>query len=160
MISRSSALGCWSSGIGEAVIIPDVNLLVYACNSDAPDHRKAGAWWESALSGRGQVGLPWAVLLGFLRIMTSRRILIAPLTMSEAAVHVRSWLEQPHASIIIPGPLHLDLVEDLASRARATGELTTDLHLAALAIEHQAELHSNDADFSRFPGLRWKNPLR
>ena len=160
MTWRSSTPACWWSGTGEVMIIPDVNLLVYAYNSDAPDHPKARAWWEGALSDRGQVGLPWVVLLGFLRIMTSRRILVAPLTMAEAAVHVRSWLEQPHASIIIPGPLHLDLVEELALRSSATGELTTDLHLAALAIEHQAELHSNDADFSRFPGLRWKNPLR
>lgn len=142
------------------MLIPDVNLLVYAYNSDAPEHQAARTWWEAALSDRGQVGLPWAVLLGFVRIMTSRRILLAPLTMAEALTHVRSWLERPQATIIIPGPLHLDLIENLVLRSSATGELTTDLHLAALAIEHQAELHSNDADFSRFPGLRWKNPLR
>jgi len=142
------------------VIIPDINLLVYAYNSDAPEHRKSRIWWQDALSGNTPVALPWVVLLGFLRIMTSRRILIAPLTMGEASAHIRSWLKQPPARIIHPGPLHLDLLEDLAVRVRAAGELTTDLHLAALAIEHQAELHSNDADFGRFPGLRWKNPLR
>jgi len=142
------------------MIIPDINLLVYAYNSDAPDHRKARAWWESALSSVQPVALPWVVLLGFLRIMTSRRILEAPLSMEQAVRHIRSWLEQPQTRIIQPGPQHLDLVEDLARRARITGELTTDLHLAALAIEHQAELHSNDDDFRRFPGLRWSNPLR
>ena len=142
------------------MIIPDINLLVYAYNSDAPDHRKAQAWWEGALSESQPVALPWVVLLGFVRIMTSRRILPSPLTMAEATVHLRSWLEQPQTLILHPGPRHLDLLEDLAARARVTGEMTTDLHLAALAIEHQAELHSNDADFSRFPGLRWLNPLR
>ncbi|HSY52155.1 MAG TPA: type II toxin-antitoxin system VapC family toxin [Thermoanaerobaculia bacterium] len=141
------------------MIIPDINLLVYAYNSDAPDHRKARAWWENALSASQPVALPWVVLLGFLRIMTSRRILVAPLMMDEAITHVRSWLEQPQTRIIHPGPRHLDLVQDLAVRAGVTGDMTTDLHLAALAIEHQAELHSNDADFRRFPGLRWNNPL-
>jgi len=142
------------------MIIPDINLLVYAYNVDAPDHRKARAWWENALSASQPVALPWVVLLGFLRIMTSRRILIAPLLMEEAIKHLRSWLEQPQTRIIHPGPRHLDLVQDLAVSVGVTGDMTTDLHLAALAIEHQAELHSNDADFRRFPGLRWSNPLR
>jgi len=142
------------------MIIPDINLLVYTYNVDAPDHRKARAWWENALSASQPVALPWVVLLGFLRIMTSRRILLAPLMMEEAIGHLRSWLEQPQTRIIHPGPRHLDLVQDLAVRAGVTGDMTTDLHLAALAIEHQAELHSNDADFRRFPGLRWSNPLR
>lgn len=142
------------------MIIPDINLLVYSYNSDAPEHRKARLWLESILSASQPVALPWVVILGFLRIMTSRRILLSPLAMTEAVSHVRSWLEQSPAQIIHPGPRHLDLVDDLAARLRLTGEMTTDLHLAALAIEHQAELHSNDEDFRRFPGLRWINPLR
>ncbi len=141
------------------MLIPDINLLVYAYNSDAPDHRQARAWWEHALSGLEPVGLPWVVLLGYLRIMTSRRILATPLPASEAISHIRSWLDQPQTQIIEPGPRHLDLLQTLAGSARITGELTSDLHLAALAIEHQAELHSNDSDFSRFQGLRWLNPL-
>jgi toxin-antitoxin system PIN domain toxin len=142
------------------MIIPDINLLVYAYNVDAPDHRKARAWWENVLSASQPVALPWVVLLGFIRIMTSRRILPAPMMMEEAIRHLRSWLEQPQTGIIHPGPRHLDLVQDLAVRVGVTGDMSTDLHLAALAIEHQAELHSNDADFRRFPGLRWSNPLR
>jgi uncharacterized protein len=141
------------------MIIPDINLLIYAYNLDAPDHRSARRWWEQTLSGNSPVGLPWLVLLGFMRIMTSRRILISPLSPQEAIAHIRSWLDQPQTEILHPGPRHLDLLESLASAARATGELTTDLHLAALAIEHQAELHSNDSDFGRFPGVRWVNPL-
>jgi toxin-antitoxin system PIN domain toxin len=141
------------------MLIPDVNLLVYAYNSSSPDHRAARAWWETALSGKGTVGVPWVVLLGFQRLMTSRRIMDDPMTTSEAISHIRSWLEQPQVQVIHPGPRHLDLLESLAGAARVSSELTTDLHLAALAIEHQAELHSNDSDFRRFPGLRWVNPL-
>lgn len=142
------------------VIIPDINLLVYAYNSDAPDHRSARRWWEETLSAPHSVGLPWVVLMGFLRVMTSRRILVRPIETSEAIAHIRSWLEQPQASIVNPGPRHLDLLKMLSSSARVAGELTTDLHLAAIAIEHQADLCSNDSDFGRFPGLRWVNPLR
>lgn len=141
------------------MLIPDINLLVYAYNSDAPEHAKAKRWWEETLSGETRVGLPWAVLLGFIRIMTSRRILIDPMPMDEAIGHVRSWMAQPQAEVVHPGPRHLDLVGRLAAGSGVSGELTTDLHLAALAIEYQAELHSNDTDFRRFAGLRWVNPL-
>ena len=141
------------------MLIPDINLLVYAYNSDAPEHTQARKWWERAMSDIQPVGVPWVVSLGYLRIMTSRRILASPLLPSEALMHIRSWLDQPQVQVIEPGPRHLDLLESLATTARITGELTTDLHLAALAIEHRAELHSNDSDFSRFPGLRWTNPL-
>lgn len=141
------------------MLVPDINLLVYAYNSDSPDHDQARKWWARAMSGIQPVGLPWVVVLGYLRVMTSRRILSRPLTAAEALAHIRSWLEQPQTQILEPGPRHLDLLESLAGSARITGELTTDLHLAALAIEHRAELHSNDSDFERFPGLRWINPL-
>lgn len=142
------------------MLIPDINLLVYAYNSDAPEHRKARIWWETTLSSTGTVALPWVVLLGFIRVMTSRRILVTPLTVAEAIGHIRTWLDQPQTQIVHAGPRHLDLLDELAASARGGSELTTDLHLAALAIEHQAELHSNDSDFSRFPGLRWVNPLQ
>jgi uncharacterized protein len=142
------------------LILPDLNLLVYAYNSDAPAHRRAKAWWESCLSETRPVGLSWLVILGYLRLMTSRRVLVDPFTSHEAIGHIRSWLERPHVQILQPGPRHLDLLDSLMQEAQASGDLTTDVHLASLAIEHQAELHSNDGDFSRFPGLRWTNPLR
>lgn len=143
------------------MILPDLNLLVYAYNSDAPGHRRAKVWWESCLSSEARpVGLPWAVLLGYLRLMTSRRVLVDPFTVKEAIGHIRSWMERPQVQILQPGPRHLELLEGLMGDARASGDLTTDVHLAALAIEHQAEVHSNDADFSRFSGLRWTNPLQ
>ena len=142
------------------MILPDINLLAYAYNTRAPAHARARAWWEDCLSGNRPVGLPWAVMLGYLRIMTSRRVLVNPYGAREVLGHIRSWLERPPVQVVQPGPRHLDLLESLVTEAGTAAGLTTDIHLAALAIEHQAELHSNDADFSRFSGLRWTNPLR
>ncbi|HEY0553320.1 MAG TPA: type II toxin-antitoxin system VapC family toxin [Thermoanaerobaculia bacterium] len=142
------------------MILPDINLLVYAYNTDAPGHRRAKVWWEACLSDLDPVGLPWVVLLGYLRLMTSRSVLVDPFSPQEAIGHIRSWLERPQVQILHPGPRHLELLDGLMRGAQASGSLSTDSHLAALAIEHQAELHSNDGDFSRFPGLRWTNPLK
>lgn len=142
------------------MILPDLNLLVYAYNSDAPDHDAARKWWEDTLSDTEPVALPWVVSLGFLRLMTGRSIVVEPLTATEAIGHVRSWLARPQVQVLNPGPRHVDLLEQLAEQAHQAGNLTTDLHLAALAIEHGAELHSNDRDFARFHGLRWINPLK
>lgn len=142
------------------MILPDLNLLVYAYNSDAPAHKRAKAWWEACLTESRPVGLPWAVILGFLRLMTSRSVLVDPFTPQEAIGRIRSWLERPQVQILQPGSRHIELLDSLTQGATAFGSLVTDAHLAALAIEHQAEIHSNDGDFSRFPGLRWTNPLR
>jgi len=141
------------------VIIPDLNLVVYAHNGDAPDHAASRAWWEHLLNGGDTVAIPWAVSLGFVRLMTHRAVLITPMLSSVAVAHVRSWFAQPHVEPLDPGPQHLDILDRLLSAAGTAGNLTTDAHLAALAIEHQCELHSNDSDFARFPGLRWRNPL-
>ena len=141
------------------MILPDINLLVYAYNSDAPHHEEARGWWEGGLSRPGTVGLAWVVMLGFVRIMTSREVLLTPMTPAEAIGHVRSWLDCPQTHVVIPGPRHLDILAEIMAASRAPGRLTTDAHLAALAIETQSELHSNDSDFSRFPGLRWRNPM-
>ena len=139
--------------------IPDVNLLVYAYNSDAPHHAAAKAWWERLLSRRDTVGVPWMVSLGFVRLMTHRAVLVTPLPPPEAMDHVRSWLERSNVEVLEPGPRHLQILDSVLRELGAAGNLTTDAHLAALAIEHQCELHSNDSDFARFPGLRWRNPL-
>jgi toxin-antitoxin system PIN domain toxin len=141
------------------VIIPDINLLVYAYNSDAPFHERSKDWLEGSLSGRTTVGLPWVVMLGFVRIMSSSVVLTAPMGPVEAVQHVESWLARPQTQIIVPGPRHLEILGDLMQESGASGRLTTDAHLAALAIETQSELHSNDLDFARFAGLRWSNPL-
>ena len=140
------------------MIIPDINLLMYAYNPGSPHHPKAKAWWEGILRGSEQVGLPWVVILGFVRLSTARGILMLPATPVEALRRVQSWLELPNVLPLHPGPRHLEVLARTLA-ATAGGALTTDAHLAALAIEHNAELHSNDSDFARFPGLRWRNPL-
>lgn len=141
------------------MIVPDVNLLIYAYNSDAPHHAEAKDWWEDLLSSDQPVGIPWATMLGYIRLMTHRAVLLAPLAAPRAITHVRSWHTRPNVSVLEPGPRHLEILGRMFEALRTAGRLTTDAHLAALAIEHQCELCSNDADFARFPGLRWRNPL-
>lgn len=141
------------------MILPDVNLLVYAYNAEAAAHRKARSWWEDLLSGDEPVGLPWVVSCGFLRIMTHRSVLVNPMEVTAALGHVRSWLAVPNVEVLEPGPRHLEFLERALRAVGVGGNLVTDAQLAALALEYQAEIHSNDADFGRFPGLRWRNPL-
>ena len=141
------------------MILPDINLLVYAYNRHAPHHREAKVWWEGLLNGSQPVGIPWAVACGFVRLMTHPVVLVNPLEPARAIHHVRSWLEQPLVEVLDPGPRHLEILERLLDAAGAAANLTTDAHLAAIAIEHQCEVHSSDTDFARFPGLRWRNPL-
>jgi toxin-antitoxin system PIN domain toxin len=140
------------------MIIPDLNLLLYAYNAGATHHRTARRWWEGLLAGDQPVGIPWVVILGFIRLSTTRGVFREPAKPGEALERVASWLEQPGAFVLNPGTGHLDVLRRTLT-CTAGGSLTTDAHLAALAIEHQAELHSNDSDFARFPGLRWRNPL-
>jgi len=141
------------------VILPDINLLLHAYNSESPVHPAARAWWEGLLNGTRPVGLAWVAVLGFIRMATHRQILSNPLPVTTACAHARAWLAQPYVSLIDPGARHSEILFGLLESLGTAGNLTTDAHLAALAIEHQAELHSTDADFARFPGLRWVNPL-
>jgi toxin-antitoxin system PIN domain toxin len=141
------------------LIVPDVNLLIHAYNSESPAHARAVRWWEDLLNGARPVGLAWATLLGFIRISTHRQILTNPLTVRSATARARTWLGRPQVSVLHPGTRHAELLFSLLEALGTAGNLTTDAHLAALAIEHQAELHSTDADFERFAGLRWLNPL-
>lgn len=142
------------------MLIPDVNLLVYAYNTDAPFHEEAKRWWERCLNGRERVGMPWAVLLGFLRLTTSRTVLVRPFEPAEALAIIRKWLERPQVQVVEPGPEHVAILEDLATSLGVAGRLTTDLHLSALAIALNARICSNDSDFTRMSGLRLENPLR
>lgn len=141
------------------MILPDVNLLIYAYNTGAPHHAAARAWWEDLLSSGAPVGLPWAVVLGFVRLVTHPRVLAPPMSHRVALGHVNAWFAVPAVRAIEPGPRHLGLLADMLDAAGVAGTLTSDAHLAALAIEHRRELHSNDVDFARFPTLRWRNPL-
>lgn len=142
------------------MIIPDTNLLVHAHNALAPGHEAARDWWEECLNGRVQVGLPWLVMSGFLRLMTHPKVLADPMPVTDAVERVREWLEQPPVHVLEPGRRFGEVFLGLLEALGTSGNLTTDAQLAALAIEGQAELHSCDTDFARFPGLRWRNPLK
>jgi toxin-antitoxin system PIN domain toxin len=135
-----------------------VNLLVYAYAARDPRHARAAAWWSAAVS-REQVALPWAVVLGFLRLVTTPAVVERPAPADRVLATVEGWLARSNVQVLEPGPRHLSLLRALLAEAGTAGRLTSDAHLAALAIEHQCTLHSNDADFGRFSGLRWVNPL-
>jgi len=141
------------------VILLDANILIYAVNADAPFHKKAKAWLESALSGPETVAFSWNVLLAFLRLTTRPGLFRHPLTPDKAFDVLSDWLEQPSATIVHCGPRHLRILRDLLRPLGTAGNLTSDAHLAALAIEHGAQVCSTDADFARFQGLSWRNPV-
>jgi toxin-antitoxin system PIN domain toxin len=141
------------------VKIVDLNLLLYATNADAPQHPAARAWWERALNGDEQVGLAWPVLLGFVRLTTRGGILPRPMTPKQALEVVEEWVSHPLVAMLHPGDEHWPILKALLKSAGTAGNLTTDAHLAALAIEYDATLCSTDADFKRFPELKFRNPL-
>jgi len=141
------------------MILLDVNILIYAVNEDAPPHRKARTWLEGALSGTETVGFSWQVLLAFLRVTTRPGLFRNPLPPETAFDLIASWLDQPPALVVHPGPGHLGVMRNLLLPHGTAGNLTSDAHLAALAIECGAELCSSDNDFGRFARLKWRNPL-
>jgi uncharacterized protein len=141
------------------VIVVDVNLLLYATFASFNQHEAARTWFEKALNGRDQVLLPGVSLFGFVRIATNPRVFEKPLRVEEALAAVEAWLAQPHVHFLAPGPSHLEIAFRLLRELGSARNLTTDVQLAAHAIENQARLCSNDSDFARFDGLRWENPL-
>ena len=142
------------------MIIPDVNVLLYAHVETFAEHAKARAWWEKLLNGRTEIGVASSVLFGFIRIATNRRLFDPPMSVEAALSCVEAWLARPHVRFLPPGPRHLEIAFRLLKQLGTAGNLTTDVQLAALAIEYQAEIHTNDLDFGRFPQLRWASPLR
>jgi toxin-antitoxin system PIN domain toxin len=142
------------------VIVPDVNLLVSAHLEGFALHARARRWWEDVLNGDKEIGIPEPTVFGFVRVVTRPGVLDRPLAVTDALARVEAWLGLPHVHFALPGPRHLEIAFGLLREVGAAGNLTTDVQLAAIAIEHQGEVHSNDADFGRFPRLRWVNPLR
>jgi toxin-antitoxin system PIN domain toxin len=142
------------------VIVVDVNLLLYAHLEVFPQHARARKWWEALLNSEQEVALTTVSVFGFLRIATNARVFQPPLSVDAAGELIHGWLNRPNVRMLTPGPTHVDVVLRLLSQLGTASNLTTDAQLAAIAIEHQAEICSNDADFGRFPGLRWSNPLK
>jgi toxin-antitoxin system PIN domain toxin len=142
------------------VKLPDVNLFLYAADESSRRHRSALTWVDAALSGSETVALAWATVLGFIRISTNPSIFANALEPDRALDLVDGWLNQPSVTIVHPTDRHAAVLRELLVPLGTAGNLTSDAHLAVLAIEHGATLCSCDVDFSRFPGLRWVDPLR
>ena len=134
--------------------LPDVNVLVHACNRDSPWRDAAAGWIEAAANdGRG-LGLPWVSLLGFVRVSTRPGILKLPLSVAQALELVDLWLQAPGARVVQPGSRHAALLRSLLMRVGTAGNLTADAHLAALALEHGATVGTFDREFRRFDGVQ------
>jgi len=141
------------------VILIDANILLYAEDALHPLNQRARTWWDHQLSGGNTVCLCWMVLSAFIRIGTNHRVFEYPLSLEQALDRVQSWLDQPNTRVIRPTDRHWTIFKQLLVDGKAVANLVTDARLAALAIEHGCELVSSDSDFSRFPKLKWQNPL-
>ena len=141
------------------MIVPDLNLLIYAYNDGVPFYAPAKRWWEGLLNGVEPIGIPLVVEVGFVRLSTLPNLLSIPFSPDRAIDTVEEWFRLPHVSPVEPGRDHLTLMRRALAATGIGGNLVNDAHVAALAMEYQAEVHSHDADFARFPGLRWRNPL-
>lgn len=141
------------------MVIPDLNLLVYAYDSTGPHHLRARRWWEATLSSGEPIGISWIVILGFLRIMTHPVINANPMTVAEVRERIEQWMELPQVLLLVPREGTLAHLFDLMETCSAGGNLSTDALIAAQALEHAGVVHSNDRDFGRFDGVRWVNPL-
>ncbi len=142
------------------MILPDVNVLVHAHNADSAVHTPARHWWDECLLGPEGVGLAWAALLGFIRLTTNRKIVVHPLRIDDVMARIGSWLDLPHIHLAEPSHTHFGRLRTELERLGTAGNLTTDAHLAVLAMERGYVLYTTDADFARFPGLRWVNPCK
>ena len=142
------------------MIVPDANLLLYAYDRESPFHERAKSWWEGCLSGQEAVGLTYPTLFAFLRISTNARIYTHPMTLAEAAGHIRSWRERQVSQVLDPPMGHTEEVVGLLQAAGGTaGNLVTDAQIAALAQSYRAVIHTADRDFLRFPDIRCYFPL-
>lgn len=136
----------------------DVNVLLYATNEDDPRHEACREWLDRSLSAGGPVGFTWLVVLAFLRLSTKPGLFPDPWPVDDAVDLVRRWLDHPGSVVLEPTPRHLDVVAGLLVTVGTGGNLTTDAHLAAIALEHHATVVTYDSDFSRFAGVRWTTP--
>ena len=139
-------------------MVVDANVLLYAVDRASSHHEPSRSWLDSALTGSEAVGLAWVVLLAFVRIATSPAVFPNPLTADQATEQVEAWLAAPAAVVAQPTPRHISLLRGLLRETGTAGNLTTDAHLAALALEHGADVVSYDRDFARFPGVQHRLP--
>ncbi len=141
------------------MILPDVNVLLYAFRVDSPLHRESREWLSSVVNGDGAYGMSPQVLSSLIRIATHARVYRNPATLAEAIEFCSVLLGQTHCQIIQPGPRHWSIFTNLCSSSRARGNLVPDAWFAALAIESGCEWVTTDQDYARFENLRWRDPL-
>lgn len=141
------------------MILPDVNVLLYAFRSDSLKHAAYRDWLDGVVNGDEAYGMSPQVLCSVIRIATHPRIYVSPSRYEEVAAFARVLLEQPHCTVVQPGTRHFPIFEDLCRKAAAVGNLVQDAWFAALAIEAGCEWVTTDGDFARFPRLRWRRPL-
>jgi toxin-antitoxin system PIN domain toxin len=137
----------------------DANLLLYAFDSTSPHHAKAKAWLEDRLTGGELIGLTWPTVMAFLRIVTNRRLFANPAPIADAVGRIGELLAHPSIALLEPTPRHWSVLTALLVEAKASGPLTMDAELAALAIEHGAAIYSTDRDFRLFRGVEARDPL-
>jgi toxin-antitoxin system PIN domain toxin len=141
------------------VILPDVNVLIYAFREDSPEHEKCRLWLESVVRGEMAYGMSPQVLAAVVRVVTHPRIFVPPTPLEEALAFANLLVDQPHCQVIQPGARHWGIFAGLCRRARASGNLVPDAWFAALAIESGCEWITTDRDYARFEGLRWRAPF-
>lgn len=141
------------------MILIDANLLLYAYHPRAREHEASRRWLEATLSGSELVRFAWLSVWAFLRISTNSRVFERPFSAAEAEAAVSSWFARPIVGLLEPGERHWEILRSLMREGQTVGPLVMDAALAALAIEHGATLHTTDRDFSRFPELKWTNPI-
>ena len=141
------------------MIIPDINVLVFAHNRGVPEHDLARAWWEETVNGAEPIGIDWSVVLGFVRLLSSPRVALRPQAPEALLARMSAILARPSVRLVTPGTRHAELMRELFRASGAGSGMVTDIHLAALAIELDAVLATTDTDFARFPQLRTVNPL-
>lgn len=140
-------------------MLVDANLLLFAVDLGSPFHRTAAEWMENSLNGPRRVGFAWPVITAFLRLGTHPRAFERPMTPEEAWAHVREWLGPDVSWIPVPTSRHADILSSMVLTHQLRGNLVSDAHLAALALEHGLTVCSADTDFARFTEISWLNPL-
>jgi len=141
------------------VILVDTNLLVYAFVEGGPQHEAALEWLDRQLNEVSKVGLPWAALLAFVRLVSNPRIFKNPVSLPVAWQQVETWLSAPSVWIPAPTTRHATILGALLSINGLKANDVPDVHLAALAIEHDLLLCTGDGGYDRFADLRWQKPL-
>jgi uncharacterized protein len=140
------------------MILPDVNVLIFAFRQDAPEHSLCSRWLASAVNGDSAFGISPLVLAAVVRVMTNRRTYARPSTITEAFSFCHALIGQPNCQLVESGARHFEIFRRLCVESNVHGADVTDAWYAALAIESGCEWITLDRDFARFPGLKWSAP--